>query len=547
VERQLCPDFGSIPWSDLQLRFIVSFDSNVGEGRKPELNLAVSRLASEMDRLGVVTYLSQLPPPPEGDWGIDDYYADHGEQAVHDLFTDDKLVKVDGDVVQHLKILNREVGYVESVDRVVRLAYPELTPMTISTFKTGAYANRVHWGVDAKGKHKKIKLANEWLDWADRRNFYDMVYEPGSPAIIDHEIVGRNDEGEVVPLTVQRYNLWRPSHIEPERCDEWTALWEEWLVDAFPNEEERHWFCCWWAYQMQEVGTKMSTALVLLGESGVGKGWVTQIMKTIYGHRNCAASSLQELAGGFNSQFTAKQLVVVEEAEMPTRSDGLHAKLKDLITNPKLSVNTKGVPVYEIDNHLNLFIQSNNVDALHLDSFDRRYAIFDIVNPKLSKGGGDYWTLRWEALKLGLPEAVLDWLLEYDCGDFDPDGVAIQTAVKQTVHDVGLNAREQFVDMLKHEPDNVLPDQAALYTAAQLEYLYLGTGEDPSPNQNRTMSRTLAKQRIKQVTDAAGSPSVMRGPDNKPARWWVIREVDIGQVEADPKQYMSSINMAKLK
>lgn len=540
IERQLNDDFYSIPWKDLNLKFVVSFDSNVGEGRKPELNLAVSRLTSEMERLGVDTWLSQLPPPDDSnDWGIDDFYVANNADAVHELFAVENLIKQEGDIAQHLRILNREVGYVHSIDRVVRLHDVEFIPMTVSTFKTGAYANRSTWSTDAKGKMKKIKLAQEWMEWDERRTFEDIVYLPGQERIIKESRVVHGEEKEI-----QRFNVWRPSECEPENSEEWEELWTSWLEIAFPNEEHRHWFASWWAYQVQNPGSKMSTSLVMLGESGVGKGWVTMIMKHIFGWHNTAATSLEDIAGDFNSQFVQKQLAVVEEAMLPERgARKLKAKLKDLITNPKLTVNTKGVPVYEIDNHLNLFIQSNDVDAMQLDHFDRRFAVFDIVDDRLSKGGSDYWTLRWEALDMGLPEAVLAWLEEYDCGHFEADTLPPQTQVKNVMYEAGLNAREEWVDTLRKEPDAVLPDSAALYTAGQLEYLFQGTGEDVNNNQARAMAKTLARYRFNQVTNDKGESAVLRGPDGRSQRWWYIRECDM----SDPQTHMSKINMASLK
>jgi hypothetical protein len=205
-------------------------------------------------------------------------------------------------------------------------------------------------------------------------------------------------------------------------------------------------------------------------------------------------------------------MVIVEEAEMPSRSDGLYAKLKDIITSERLGVNMKGVPAYEIDNHLNLCIQSNNVDVLKLDSFDRRFAVFDIVNPALERRGEDFWALRFSALRAGLCEAVYQWFLDYDTGDFDPYDVAIETEAKRTMYDATRTPREEFVDMLMHDPDSMLPDKAALYTSAQLEFLFKGTGEEVNANMAKSMGKVLAAARLPQLKNRNGDPAVLRGP-----------------------------------
>ena len=522
-EHQLLADFRDLPWQDLKLKFVVSFDSNVGEGRKRDLNLAVSRLSAEMENLKVDTYLSQLPPMADNtDWGIDDYYVEHGETSIKELFMPEKLVKIDSDIAQHLKILNREVAYIGMLDRIVEIHLPSKVPMTVNTFKTGRYADRVLWKVGENGKPKKLRLATEWIEWPDRLKLNDMVYKPGAERIY-----------------CDSFNTWTGMGCDAQEDEIWYSLWEDWLLLAFPIESERDWFCSWWACQLQEPGIKMNTSMVMLGKSGVGKGWVAQIMRHIFGSDNSASASLIDIAGNFNSQYSAKQLLVIEEAEMPRHSDGLYAKLKDMITNEHLVVNTKGVPAYQIDNHVNVCIQSNNVDVLKLDSFDRRFAVFDIVNDQLSLGGDSFWALRMEGMKSGLPEAVYQWLLDYDTSSFDPYGTAPDSKAKNRMYDVGLSGREEFVNTLVADPEAVLPDKGMLYTSSQLESLYQ-SGEEVTPGQSMAMSKVLAKFRLSQYNEG----KTTRGPDGKPARWWLVRE---GKLAKNPLSSMSKYNLATLK
>ncbi len=525
IEKRLNSDFEIIPWQDYDLEFIVSFDSNVGLGRKEELNLAVRRLSSEMERLGVDIKLAQLPPPSEdNDWGIDDFYMQHGKEEVAKLFSPDNLQHIEGDVIQHLRIMNSETAYVNGINRCVRLHYPLTAPITAVTFKTAAFANRIVWGYDKKGLPKKIRLAAEWLEWEDRKELDNIIYHPGKPRIYNND-----------------FNVWNGMGCDPLEDEAWAELWVRWLELAFPNEQERHWFCCWWASQLQEIGIKMNTSLVMLGKSGVGKGWVAQIMRHIFGVANCASVSLTDLAGSFNSHYAQKQLIVVEEAEIPKNVHALHSKLKDIITNKKLSVNMKGVPAYEIDNHINLCLQSNNIDVLKLEGFDRRFAVFDIVSDELAEGGDDFWALRMEGLKAGLPEAIYAWLLDYELGNFDPFDIAMNTEAKETMFRVGLSGREEFVDSLKDHADKILPDKACLYTAGQLEFIYQGM--DVNVNQVRTMAKVLAHMRFKQVCDRKGKPAVLRGRDGKCQRWWIIRDLP----SSDYQDFMSEINLLSIK
>ena len=85
-QKALISDFSKLPWKALGLRLVVCFDSNVGPAGKDLLNLSVERFAAEMDRFGVRVDVAYLPPPAGGgDWGLDDFYALNGKDAVIEL------------------------------------------------------------------------------------------------------------------------------------------------------------------------------------------------------------------------------------------------------------------------------------------------------------------------------------------------------------------------------------------------------------------------------------------------------------------------------
>ena len=72
--KAMIEDFKKLPWKELGLKFVISFDSNVGPDGDPILTKAISRLAAEMERIGVTSHVSYLPKDAEdNDWGIDDY------------------------------------------------------------------------------------------------------------------------------------------------------------------------------------------------------------------------------------------------------------------------------------------------------------------------------------------------------------------------------------------------------------------------------------------------------------------------------------------
>ena len=512
--KTIIDDFSRYPWKELGLQLLISFDSNVGPTGNKLLTLAVERLSAELERYGAHIAVSYLPRNAnDEDWGLDDYYVAHGENSVVNLLTE-QVEPVKSSMKQHMLVMNREVAVVRELSKVVDIERGVF--MTRNDFMNVAYADRKVWSED----DKPMSVPKAWLEWSERTVVERAVYRPGAERLVENN-----------------YNLWNGMGCEPIWDDEWAALWEQWLDDALPVAMEQKWFCSWWAYQLQELGTKMSTGLVLVGKSGVGKGWVAEIMKHIFGDDNVAPVSLTDVGGRFNADYASKQLMLIEEAEMPRGADGgvIYNKLKDIITNKKVRVERKGIDAFKIDNYVNVCLQGNNVGMLRLDEFDRRFGVFDIVNEDIANND-NYWDLRWGAMSNGLPEAVYAWLLEYECGTFNPHGMAPKTAAKQVMVETTHSPREQWIYELLDDPDSVLqvmgtPVDGALATAKELEFVYLD-GAVPlwelDKKQVDAMSRALRLARVPMAHN--GKKIAVKGGDGA-SKYFMLRSIP-GDVNA---------------
>jgi phage/plasmid-associated DNA primase len=204
----------------------------------------------------------------------------------------------------------------------------------------------------------------------------------------------------------------------------------EWLEDAFYSESERRWFIDWWAYQLQSPGVKLNTALMLVGPSGVGKGWMAGIAERIFGGDNTWKCNLSDLESRFNSGLSSAQLLIVEEADV-SGGTRIYNVLKDLITNEHIRYERKGIDAIKIANVLNVFLNSNHIGVLRLDEFDRRFAVLEITNQSIANDKY-YWQPKWDWIKQeGGAAEIMGWLLEYRISDtFDPFGEAPWTQAK---------------------------------------------------------------------------------------------------------------------
>lgn len=504
-QKALIGDFSKLPWKALGLKLVVCFDSNVGPGGKDLLNLSVERFAAEMDRFGVRVDVAYLPKPAAGgDWGLDDYYAANGREAVVSLISDAQPVQTG--LHQHMVVMNQEVAVVRSLNRIIGMDNGAL--MTREQFVKIRFAHRKAWSEDGK----PISVPGSWLEWGDRNEVEDIVYRPGEGQI--------SEKGGV-----QSYNTWKGMGIEPKRDDELVKLWTEWLTLAFPRVEERDWFCSWWAVQLQQLGIKLTTGLVLVGVSGVGKGWVAEIMKLVFGMNNVGVCDLGALAGRFNADFSMKQLVIVEEAEL-YGADGekIYGKVKDVITNSHTRIERKGLDAFIIENCTNIMLQGNKVDMIKLDEYDRRLGILEVDARGGMANNEEFWGVRWERIK-DLAAAVYEWLLRYDISEFNPKGKPPVSAAKLAMVESTHSPRDLWVMELKENYKEVMVVagevvDGPIATAKELEYVYRN-GDIPmweiDKKMSDAMSRALKLGRVQMAN--AGNKIKVGGT---PARYFLL-------------------------
>lgn len=181
------------------------------------------------------------------------------------------------------------------------------------------------------------------------------------------------------------------------------------------NDALVHWVTSWLAYPLQHPGAKMRTALVLHGRTeGTGKSTLGEIMRRIYG-RYATSVGQAELQRDFNDWISAKLLILAEE--VVSRQDRAHHQgmLQALITQPKVQVNTKNMPIREEANHAQFIFFSNQEEPVKLNPRDRRYTVIRVER----EHPPEYFQALGDELNDGGAEAFYEYLLSYDLQGFN--------------------------------------------------------------------------------------------------------------------------------
>jgi hypothetical protein len=259
---------------------------------------------------------------------------------------------------------------------------------------TAYYRNRIIWGVSPQGKSTKTYTAVEWLEWKGRRSYEGMAFAPN---------------GKCPP---NLYNMFRGLGCEPKPGD-WSLMREHILHVICDGDEENYlWVEAWLARLVQfPGGDRPGTSIVLKGGQGTGKGMFANNFGRIIGPHFVHLTSQDQLTSKFNAMFADSLLVFADESCYPGDKAGV-GRLKGLITEPQLTIEHKGVNSFQIDNHVNLIMASNEEWVVPADWDDRRFCVLQVAD--VVKQNHDYFDALQAQMDNGGREAWLAHLLTVD-------------------------------------------------------------------------------------------------------------------------------------
>ena len=186
------------------------------------------------------------------------------------------------------------------------------------------------------------------------------IYKPGGLQFIEE----RN---------LKFINLWEPSEVQPVAGD--AQLFLDHVKKILPNEKEANIFLDYLAYNLVHPGVKINWSVLIQGEEGIGKSYFQTVARLILGYANVSTPSNDTLHEKYTGWAKRCSLVVVNEI-MAVGRMGLMNKLKDMITEPHVTIREMNRDPYLQPNHFNFLFFTNHEDAIVIDKGDRRYCVF---------------------------------------------------------------------------------------------------------------------------------------------------------------------------
>ena len=179
----------------------------------------------------------------------------------------------------------------------------------------------------------------------------------------------------------------------------------------------------WMAHNVQNPGTKILWAPIIVGVQGDGKTTLAKILAMAMGVDNVSPVSPEAMFSEFTGWAEGACVKVLEEIRVHgnSRHNAMN-KLKPLITNDTVEIVRKGKDGKQVINVTNYMALTNYMDALALDDGDRRWGVFKTKFEDRTQMLAEFDDAYWEALHGAIsqhPEVIRGWLKSVDLTGFN--------------------------------------------------------------------------------------------------------------------------------
>ena len=280
----------------------------------------------------------------------------------------------------------------------------------------------------------------------------EVLYAPGQDPVF--EMLGRRWANQFDPRSM-------PEASGDPAASAAVQLTLRHLERLFPDARERELLISWLACQVQRTGAKVRWAPYVFGAPGAGKTFLAELLGLVLGPQNVNVLSGSALLSPFNGWATGSVVTVIEEVYQAGHLFETEEKLKAPIANNTINVHRKGVDSYPAPNFTNYLLLSNHPDGMPVRQGDRRFfflhaAVTAQQAQSLAEEG--YFDSLFDACRAS-PGELRAWLLGYAFHpEFDPEGRAPDTVVKQQIIEMSKSDTELDLEELLRGRNAVAPD-----------------------------------------------------------------------------------------
>ncbi len=354
--------------------------------------------------------------------------------------------------------------YCSSEDKTFWSHSSELLAGKSSLFfnETLGYASRID-----EGGYVVFKNNDDWINYChfndinpDCKTFLPrvkIIFDPGKPSGLQKEYFNMFQESEYLSQHNKNTPLLSGDEVIV-RMEQDTPVIFEIMMNIFGDKEYVKRFLNWNAVILTQRIKVDSAWLITSKEQGIGKGLMfDRILQPLYGKRQSMLVQGERMARNFNAQDQKIWLKVFDEVYAPGHpKENLARKewLKYIITAREQTIELKGIDAFQMTNHMNLILYSNNECPIFLDSQDRRFSVIRNENAvktellQFYKNIPDMQERIDEELNI-----FAELILSYDC-DVELANKAVATLAKDKLKEITADEYEEFAKALRRKDDS---------------------------------------------------------------------------------------------
>lgn len=414
---------------------IIIFDVDLPTGYKPQVSASIERLAGYLTGQGAHVFVGKLPVPDgtSGKTALDDYYRQGGSW---------ENIQFEEAGIDQLQLTLAEFASNDGKG-VRRLSDGKL--YSINEFERDVVANRFVY--DDKGKPTPV--ARRWAQHPRKLVIKRDVFDPSQP----HGLVELSDG--------IGFNICKGFAHNPEQNDEAVKLWYEFVEGMFSDEPSlAELFHGWVANIFQFPTLRNKTCWIINSpHQGIGKSLLFESIGRVVGPYMYRQIEPGGLFGDFNGWVSGCLLAVCNEPSTESRA---HAgKLKSLITDDTVIVNTKYVAQYEVPNLINLALTTNEKITHRLIAESRREIVYRPPYTRDDHEWKDYLASRIVPLTIGeawgIKGLMYHYLYEFELNGYDRNAAAPLTTAKDIMAIQGMSKAEELAqELISLCPDGAL-------------------------------------------------------------------------------------------
>lgn len=181
------------------------------------------------------------------------------------------------------------------------------------------------------------------------------------------------------PKTI--FNLWKPFNIDLFKGDfipneDGAQKLLHHIKILCNHQEEVYDYIILWVAHMLQYPAKKSIIPTFISKQGAGKGTLLKILSRLIGANRVleTTSPSRDVWGNFNGMMPTKFLVNLNELSRKETIES-EGRIKALITDPMLTINSKGINQYEVYSYHRFIITTNQEQPIATSDDDRRNLI----------------------------------------------------------------------------------------------------------------------------------------------------------------------------